>query len=169
MSNYGLERYCTEKGKSFLRVDVGYRWISQALKVRGLRWGGEPSGHIIDDSFLPVGDGLWIALEVSTQFLKGMKAPLFPAFIPYSILQSTLPKGGTFSLRTPETQSYLRALRASLEPRIRLVVRPSGTEPVIRILLEGPCLIELKDVMEQVKQWLSGYNRTENMIESTAA
>ena len=169
MSNYGLERYWNDRGKSFLRVEVGDRWISQALKAHGLRWGGESSGHIIDDSFLPVGDGLWIALQVSTQFLKGMKAPLFPAFIPYPVLQSTIPKGRTFSLRTPENQSYLRTLCKSLEPNVRLVVRPSGTEPVIRILVEGPCLIQLKSVMEQVTQWLSGYHRTENMIETTAA
>ena len=117
MSNYGLERHCSENGRSFFRVDVGDRWIAQALK----RWGLEASGHIIDHSFLPVGDGLWIAQELSTKFLKGMKAPLFPAFTPYPVIQCALPITENFSFLESDTQSYLHTLRASLEPHIRVL------------------------------------------------
>ncbi|ETZ06751.1 phosphoglucosamine mutase [Holospora obtusa F1] len=169
MSNYGLERYFLEKGKSFFRVDVGDRWISQALKTNKLRWGGESSGHLIDYNFLPVGDGLWIALEMSSRFIQEGKVPIFPVFSPYPVLQKNIPISGNFSLNIPEIQSRLCGVYASLSPDVRLVLRPSGTEPVIRILLEGLCVKTLKFEMERVVAWISEYMNIENAFESNAA
>ncbi|ETZ04676.1 MULTISPECIES: phosphohexomutase domain-containing protein [Holospora] len=169
MSNYGLELHCAERGKSFLRVDVGDRWIAQALKTRGLRWGGESSGHIIDNDFLSVGDGLWVALEVSTRFMQKEKNAIFPGFVPYPMIQCNVPIDGSFSLTTPQMRSCLRALHESIAPNIRLVLRGSGTEPVIRILLEGPCALDLNVEMERIKDWLFQHAGVKSILESSAA
>lgn len=166
MSNYGLEMFCIARGQTFIRVDVGDRWVSQALSKYQLRWGGESSGHIIDQNFLPVGDGLWIALTLAELFLRGKKIPLFPGFKPYPGVQCNMHVTDKACLDLPELKSYLAQFQSHLGVGVRMVIRPSGTEPLIRILLEGSCLEHLKDAMHQLTTQLTGY--TQGAIESIA-
>ena len=148
MSNYGLERQCQEKGQVFVRTDVGDRYVSQALVHHQLRWGGESSGHIIDYEFLPVGDGLWIALSLAAQYLLQHKRDCFPAFKVYPGIQANLSISDPACLQGVDFQGYIRNFYEKFGSTMRVVIRPSGTEPVLRVLLEGEDPIAIKDAMQ---------------------
>jgi phosphoglucosamine mutase len=157
MSNYGLERKCQERKQSFFRVDVGDRWVSQALKQYQLRWGGEPSGHVIDYDFLPVGDGLWIALSLAHQYIAQKKQDFFPAFTVYPGIQANLCASDVSFLDFPEFHAYMNDFHKTFGSGIRIVVRPSGTEPVLRVLLEGEDARTLEHAMQVLLEHLRMY------------
>lgn len=163
MSNYGLERKCQERGQSFFRVDVGDRWVAQALKEHHFRWGGEPSGHIIDYDFLPVGDGLWIALSLAHQYISQNKQDFFPAFKVYPGIQANLRVSDVSRIDCPEFHAYMNDFHKAFGSEIRIVVRPSGTEPLLRVLLEGEDATTLEHAMQVLLEHLRPY--TENTVE----
>lgn len=167
MSNYGLELQCQERKQSFFRVDVGDRWVSQALEQHHLRWGGEPSGHIIDYDFLPVGDGLWIALSLAQHYISQKKRAFFPAFKVYPGIQANLRVSDLSCLDCPEFHAYMQDFHQTFGSSIRIVVRPSGTEPLLRVLLEGEDVTMLEHAMQILLEYLRRY--TESTVEQAQA
>lgn len=138
MSNLGLELFCYEQCLSFYRTDVGDRHVFSALEERGWFLGGESSGHVIDRGFLPTGDGLWGALCIADMIKKN--PDLFPVFHPMPSIKCNIQlgeKGESFFLNSLQFEDLISTFRQRLSNRGRVVVRLSGTEPLMRILLEG--------------------------------
>lgn len=139
MSNLGLERYLTDIGLSLERTQVGDRYVLEAMRAKGFNVGGEQSGHIILSDFTTTGDGLIAALQLLA-VAKQADRPISEvcrrfAKVP-QLLQSVRFKDGK-PLEHKLVQQVISESRARLGDGGRLVIRESGTEPVIRVMAES--------------------------------
>lgn len=139
MSNLGLERYLAGLGLSLARTAVGDRYVLEHMRSHGFNLGGEQSGHIILSDFGTTGDGLVAALQLMAA-VKRQDRPVSEvchAFEPLpQILKNVRYKQGQ-PLSEKPVVSAIEAARLMLGESGRLVIRPSGTEPVIRVMAEG--------------------------------
>jgi phosphoglucosamine mutase len=139
MSNLGLERFMTNRGLKLERTKVGDRYVVERMREGGFNVGGEQSGHVILSDFSTTGDGLIAALQVlavrvqSGQPMSALARQFEPA--PQK-LENVRFSGGE-PLKQAAVQSAIAAAEARLNGTGRLVVRASGTEPLIRIMAEG--------------------------------
>ena len=140
MSNLGLERKLGEAGLKLLRTKVGDRYVLEEMRARGCNVGGEQSGHIILADHATTGDGLVAGLQVLAALVEA-KAPasaLLRQFEPLpQLLKNVHFNGGAEPLETDSVRKRIAAAEAELEGRGRLVIRKSGTEPLIRVMAEG--------------------------------
>jgi len=139
MSNLGLERFLGGIGLSLARTPVGDRYVSEYMRANGFNVGGEQSGHIILSDFNTTGDGLIAALQVLAVVCQEGRpvSEVCHRFDPVpQILKNVRYKGGQ-PLDDEAVKTMIEEARARLGNTGRLVIRPSGTEPVIRIMGEG--------------------------------
>ncbi|WP_370318554.1 phosphoglucosamine mutase [Oricola sp.] len=151
MSNLGLERFLDDKGLGLARTKVGDRYVVEHMRENGYNIGGEQSGHIVLSDYSTTGDGLISALQV----LACIRAADRPAsevckkFEPVpQILKNVRFAGGT-PLEDKSVQSAIDAGRDRLGDG-RLVIRPSGTEPVIRVMAEGDDRVLVEQVVDDI-------------------
>ena len=143
MSNLGMEKALQQRDIPFVRARVGDRYVMQELQKRDWVLGGESSGHIICLDKTTTGDGLVSALQVLVQ-MQFMEQPLHELaakmeMYPQTMINVQLP-AGTNASQVCATQSILDAVadtEAKLAGTGRVLLRPSGTEPVIRVMIEG--------------------------------
>jgi len=139
MSNLGLERYLTSLGLSLERTQVGDRYVLEAMRAKGFNVGGEQSGHIILSDFTTTGDGLIASLQLLA-VVKQMERPVSEVCRRFSkvpqLLQSVRYKQGK-PLDHKRVVQVIAESRARLGEGGRLVIRESGTEPVIRVMAES--------------------------------
>ncbi|HEX5778663.1 MAG TPA: phosphoglucosamine mutase [Xanthobacteraceae bacterium] len=139
MSNLGLERHLKAQGISMVRTPVGDRHVLERMRADGINVGGEQSGHIILSDFTTTGDGLVAALQVLAvvQNIGKSVSEICHRFEPLPQIQ----KNVRYKSGKPLDDSKVKTVIASVEKRLdghgRLVVRSSGTEPVIRVMGEG--------------------------------
>jgi phosphoglucosamine mutase len=139
MSNLGLERHLAAQGLGLVRTAVGDRYVLEAMRSRGYNLGGEQSGHIILSDYATTGDGLVAALQVLAE-LKIAGAPaseVLHRFEPLPQLLKNVRFAGGKPLDDERVKAVIAEAEAELVGRGRLVIRPSGTEPVIRVMAEG--------------------------------
>jgi phosphoglucosamine mutase len=141
MSNLGLERFLSERGMQLERTKVGDRYVIEAMRSKGYNIGGEPSGHIILSDFSQTGDGLIAALQVLAVLVQSGKpvseiCRLYDP-IPQIMENVRISKEGQQPLKAEPVQAAIKAAEKRLGNRGRLVVRASGTEPLVRIMAEG--------------------------------
>ncbi len=155
MSNLGLERHLAGLGLELIRAPVGDRYVSEAMRAHGLNLGGEQSGHIIMSDFATTGDGLIAALQVLA-VLVGSEQPMSEvgrvfARVPQH-LRNVRFEGGPAAaiLAQPAVVSEIAAAEAALGAEGRLVIRPSGTEPVIRVMGEADDEAVLDQALDRV-------------------
>jgi len=141
MSNLGLERFVEARGLSLFRTKVGDRYVIERMKADGINVGGEQSGHIILSDYATTGDGLVAALQVLAELVQAQRPMSVVArlFEPYpQLLRNVRFERGTAD---PLGHATVRNAIASAESALgrdgRIVIRPSGTEPVIRVMAEG--------------------------------
>jgi phosphoglucosamine mutase len=161
MSNLGFERFLQAQGLNLHRTAVGDRYVVEAMRREGYNLGGEQSGHIVMSDYSTTGDGLLAALQVLAVLKeKGQKASeALKCFEPApQILKNVRYKSGK-PMELPEVQSAIKTAEARLGATGRLLVRPSGTESLIRVMAEGDSqsLIEavvndVCDVIEKMAQ-----------------
>ena len=140
MSNLGLERFMVERGLSLERTAVGDRYIMARMREGGFNLGGEQSGHVILSDFSTTGDGLIAALQVLAALVKSDKkmSALARQFEPVpQKLENVRFSNGAKPLDDAQVKAAIADGEARLNASGRLVVRPSGTEPLIRIMAEG--------------------------------
>jgi len=139
MSNLGLERYLAGLGLSLARTAVGDRYVLEHMRANGFNLGGEQSGHIILSDYGTTGDGLVAALQLLA-VVKRQERPVSEVchcFEPLpQILKNVRYKQGR-PLEEKPVVSAIKAAEQLLGESGRLVIRPSGTEPVIRVMAEG--------------------------------
>ena len=139
MSNLGLERFVNGLGLELRRTKVGDRYVLEAMREHGFNLGGEQSGHIILSDFATTGDGLIAGLQVMAALVdSGKPASQFcRRFQPYPQLLRNVRHSGGKPQDTPDVQRAIKAGEAKLAGTGRIVIRPSGTEPLIRVMAEG--------------------------------
>jgi phosphoglucosamine mutase len=158
MSNLGLERKLGEAGLKLVRTAVGDRYVLEEMRRSGCNVGGEQSGHIILADHATTGDGLVAGLQVLAALVEA-KAPasaLLRQFEPLpQLLKNVRFNGGSEPLEVDSVKKRIAAAEAELEGRGRLLIRKSGTEPLIRVMAEGedPTLVErvVDDICEAVQ------------------
>ncbi|HUR43013.1 MAG TPA: phosphoglucosamine mutase [Aestuariivirga sp.] len=139
MSNLGLERFLAERKLTLARTKVGDRYVVEHMRAHGYNVGGEQSGHIILSDFSTTGDGLLAAFQVLAEVVRSGKpvSEVCNLFIPVpQILKSVKFKTGK-PLEDVHVKSAVAEAEARLGNSGRLVIRPSGTEPLIRVMAEG--------------------------------
>jgi phosphoglucosamine mutase len=139
MSNLGLERFLQGQGLSLHRTKVGDRYVVEAMRAEGFNVGGEQSGHIIMSDHATTGDGLVAALQVLAELVESGKpaSDLLHLFDPLPQLLKNVRFAGGEPLKDEKVQAAIADAEAQLGGTGRLVIRKSGTEPLIRVMAEG--------------------------------
>lgn len=139
MSNLGLERFLNSIGLTLERTAVGDRYVLERMRSGGFNVGGEQSGHIILSDYATTGDGLVAALQVLAELVRQGR-PASEVLHLFDTVPQLLKNVRFSSGRPLENESVKRAIASAeheLDGKGRLVIRPSGTEPVIRVMAEG--------------------------------
>jgi phosphoglucosamine mutase len=139
MSNLSLERYLETLGLNMVRTGVGDRYVVEHMRRHGYNVGGEQSGHIVLSDFITTGDGLVAALQVLAVVVKTGKpvSEVTSRFVPLPQLLTNVRYASGKPLDDARVVKAIDAGKAKLGNTGRLVIRPSGTEPVIRVMAEG--------------------------------
>jgi phosphoglucosamine mutase len=139
MSNLGLERFLKGQGVELVRTKVGDRYVLEKMRQSGYNVGGEQSGHMILLDHATTGDGTIAALQVLGALVQSGKqaSEVLHLFDPVPQLLRNVRFAGGKPLEDARVQTAIADAEASLDGKGRLVIRPSGTEPVIRVMAEG--------------------------------
>ena len=139
MSNLGLERYLGDLGLSLHRTKVGDRYVVEYMRAHGLNVGGEQSGHIVLSDFATTGDGLVSALQVLACIKRAGKpaSEVCRKFEPVPQVLKNVRFTGGKPLESDPVKAMIEEARTRLGKSGRLVIRPSGTEPLIRVMAEA--------------------------------
>jgi phosphoglucosamine mutase len=139
MSNLGLERYLVGEGMTLERTGVGDRYVLERMRAKGFNVGGEQSGHIILTDYATTGDGLIAALQILAELVATGKraSDLLHLFDKVPQLLKNVRFAGGKPLEDARVKASIAEAEAELVGRGRLVIRPSGTEPLIRVMAEG--------------------------------
>ncbi|MEL6479236.1 MAG: phosphoglucosamine mutase [Pseudomonadota bacterium] len=153
MSNLGLERLMAARGLTLARTKVGDRYVVEAMRAGGYALGGEQSGHIILADHVTTGDGLLAALQVLEAMVEtGRRASdLCAMFEPYpQLLKNVRFDKALRPLEDAAVKQAIAAGEAALQGSGRLVIRPSGTEPLIRVMGEAEDAARLEQVVDEI-------------------
>lgn len=139
MSNLGLERYLRDMGLNMARTPVGDRYVVEHMRKHGYNVGGEQSGHIVLSDFTTTGDGLVSALQVLAVVVSTDKpvSEVCARFEPLPQILKNVRYGEGMPLDNARVKEAIEDARGRLGNTGRLVIRPSGTEPLIRVMAEG--------------------------------
>ncbi len=152
MSNLGLERFLAANGLTLERAKVGDRHVLEKMRSGGFNVGGEQSGHMIMLDHATTGDGTIAALQVLAALVQsGKKASeLLHLFDPVPQLLKNVRYSGGAPLENETVKSVIAEAEAELAGKGRLVIRPSGTEPVIRVMAEGDDQAQVEAVVDRI-------------------
>jgi phosphoglucosamine mutase len=152
MSNLGLERFLAGRGLSLERTKVGDRYVLEAMRAKGFNVGGEQSGHIILSDYATTGDGLVAALQILA-VLAAQRRPaseVLSLFEPMPQILKNVRFGGGAPLDNSSVQKVIADGEARLNGSGRLVIRKSGTEPLIRVMAEGEDSALVEQVVDSI-------------------
>lgn len=148
MSNLGLERALETCGIPFERAAVGDRYVLELMRARGWQLGGETSGHLVCLALTTTGDGIVSALQVLVAMVESGRslAELRNGMrkLPQAMVNVKIDNPGGIATN-PLVDDAIRGLEAHLNGRGRVVIRPSGTEPVVRVMVEGEDVDEVNE------------------------
>ena len=152
MSNLGLERYLQNLGISLARTPVGDRYVLDHMRSHGYNVGGEASGHIILSDYTTTGDGLLAALQVLAVVKKHDKpvSEVCHRFDPLPQVLKSVRYSNGMPLENAQVRSAIELAQARLNVHGRLIIRPSGTEPVIRVMAEGEDKVLVEEVVDHI-------------------
>ena len=152
MSNLGLERFLAGQGLALVRTAVGDRYVLEAMRARGFNVGGEQSGHLILSDHATTGDGLIAALQILSVMVQSGKpaSELLHLFDPLPQLLKNVRFAGGAPLETAAVKAAILAGEARLKGAGRLLIRKSGTEPLIRVMAEGEDIGVVTEVVDDI-------------------
>jgi phosphoglucosamine mutase len=139
MSNLGLERFLTGRGLALHRTSVGDRYVVEKMRSSGINVGGEQSGHMILTDYATTGDGVLAALQMLAVLVEDGRpaSEVCRVFAPLPQLLKNVRFTGDSPLDKPTVQAAIADAEAELGDTGRLLIRKSGTEPLIRVMAEG--------------------------------
>lgn len=152
MSNLGLERFLNAQGLDLIRASVGDRYVLEKMREGGYNVGGEQSGHMILTDHATTGDGTIAALQVLSAMVSSGKpaSELLHLFDPVPQLLKNVRFSGGKPLEAASVKEVIAQAEARLVGKGRLVIRPSGTEPVIRVMAEGDDAAEVEELVDAI-------------------
>ena len=151
MSNLGFIKYCKENNINFIATKVGDRYVLEEMKIGNFTLGGEQSGHIILSNYSKTGDGQLTALNVFNVLAETNKkfselSSIMQKY-PQVLVNAKVSNNKKNEFYTNEIiQEEIRMIEKELDDNGRIVVRPSGTEPLIRVMVEGEDIKTIKDI-----------------------
>ena len=153
MSNLALEHYLNEIGLDLKRTPVGDRYVVEEMRRSNYNLGGEQSGHIIMTDYMTTGDGLVAALQFLFALVDSghSASEIANTFVPYpQVIRNVELKGKGNVLEQEKVKKTVSAVQNMLGKKGRLIVRKSGTEPVIRVMVEHPDCSLVEEVLDQI-------------------
>ena len=152
MSNLGLERYLWGQGIALHRTPVGDRYVVEAMRAGGYNVGGEQSGHIVLADHATTGDGLIAALQVLAELVSSGRPAhqLLRLFDPLPQLLKNVRFSGGQPLEDDKVKAVIAAAEKELDGKGRLLIRKSGTEPLIRVMAEGEDEAQVNEVVDRI-------------------
>jgi phosphoglucosamine mutase len=152
MSNLGLERFLNARGLKLHRTRVGDRYVAEHMRAHGLNIGGEQSGHVILADFATTGDGLLAALQVLAVLVESQRSAseVCQVFQPLPQCLKNVRFSGPSPLRLEAVQRDIKAAEARLNGTGRLLIRESGTEPLVRVMAEGEDQAIVADIVDSL-------------------
>ena len=156
MSNLGLEKFLEEKGIKMERSPVGDRYVSEVMKTSGFNLGGEQSGHVILGKHATTGDGMMAALQVlaALVFERKKASEVLHVFEPFpQVLENVRFESrekARAALELPEVKEGIRLAKETLGSQGRILIRTSGTEPLVRIMAEGTDELLIKGLVKNI-------------------
>ncbi len=159
MSNLGLERHLKDSGMSLERVQVGDRYVVEKMRAGGYTLGGEQSGHIVLSDYATTGDGLMAGIHVLAALVQAGKpaSRVLKVFDPAPQILKNIryDEDGAPPLERESVKTAIRAAEDELNGAGRLLVRKSGTEPLIRIMAEGDDETRIRRIVDDLAQTVS--------------
>jgi phosphoglucosamine mutase len=152
MSNLGLERFLEGKGLTLARTRVGDRYVVEHMRAHGFNVGGEQSGHIVLSDYATTGDGLLAALQVMAEVVRSGRpvSEVCKLFEPLpQVLKNVKFKSGA-PLEDLTVKDAISSATKRLGNQGRLVIRPSGTEPLIRVMAEGENFGTVEAIVDEI-------------------
>ncbi len=161
MSNLGLERYLNQHGLKLIRTQVGDRYVLEHMISNGYNLGGEQSGHMIFLDHNTTGDGIVSALKV-LELMASKQKPLSELtagmeIVP-QVLKNVIVPLGSDPLSSPKVAETIARVQAAVMGNGRILIRKSGTEPKIRVMMEGDSLSKIQELVDEVCQAIQDYS-----------
>jgi len=161
MSNYGIEKFLNDRGIEVIRTKVGDRYVLEKMLTNGYNLGGEQSGHVIFLDYSPTGDGLITLLrtlkvfvderEIFNEVIYGLeKLPQF--------LENVYVDDKEKTMKNPELLKRIAEVQKHVEGRGRVLVRPSGTEKLIRIMVECEDELLAREMIDYLKEVIINFS-----------
>ena len=159
MTNHAFDLWLNNIGIKLMRADVGDRYISEAINQFNFSLGGEPSGHILIPHLSKTGDALMNALIILCEFVKEKKSSskFFNKFNPIPQIIHNIKGYGNNILENDEIKAKITTIIQSVQNEARIIVRPSGTEKIIRIMVESNNKELIKTTINKVESLLMNY------------
>jgi len=139
MSNLGLERYLEANGLHLVRTQVGDRHVASRMRADGYNVGGEQSGHLLMTEYSPTGDGTMAAIQILAEIKRQgcLASEVLNVFEPVPQLLKNVRYAGESPMTHPKLATAIEAAQADFAGQGRVLIRASGTEPLIRVMAEG--------------------------------
>jgi phosphoglucosamine mutase len=152
MSNLGLERFLGNLGVTLHRTRVGDRYVGERMRESGINVGGEQSGHVILSDVATTGDGIIAALQVLAVLVQEGRsaAEVCRVFEPLPQVLKNVRFTGPSPLRDERVQRDIRSAEQRLAGSGRVLIRESGTEPLVRVMAEGEDLKQVEAVVDRI-------------------
>ena len=152
MSNLGLERYLKSRKLALHRTKVGDRYVVEHMREHGFNLGGEQSGHIVLSDFGTTGDGLVAALQVLAAVKRQNKpvSEVCHRFTPVPQVLKNVRVSAGKPLEDLTVRQAIAEAEAALAKSGRLLIRPSGTEPLIRVMAEGDDRTKVETIVDEL-------------------
>jgi phosphoglucosamine mutase len=167
MSNLGLERHLAGMGLTLHRTKVGDRYVAEQMRATGINVGGEQSGHVILTDFATTGDGLLAALQVlSVLVQEGRPASqVLQVFQPLPQRLKNVRFSGPSPLLSESVQTAIRGAQDRLNSTGRVLIRESGTEPLVRVMAEGEDATLVAAIVDSLCEVIAETARAETVSE----
>ena len=153
MSNFGLYKAFDAAGINYVKTAVGDKYVYECMSQNGYRIGGEQSGHIIFSKYATTGDGIITALKMTEVMLakkKTMSQLAAPLHIYPQVLKNIRVSNKTEAQNDADVKAAVEAVAESLGEDGRILVRESGTEPVVRVMVEADTMETCEELVDQV-------------------
>jgi phosphoglucosamine mutase len=155
MTNFGFTKFCEQNDIRFIPTKVGDRYVLEEMLLEGYSLGGEQSGHVIFRDFATTGDGQLTAVQLLTNLKRSGKklselASVMTRFPQYIVNIKTTDEGKLAFFTDSDVKAIIKQAEETLGDTGRIVVRPSGTEPLIRVMVEGKDMETIEDVAKKV-------------------
>jgi phosphoglucosamine mutase len=152
MSNLGLERYLRSLDLELVRTNVGDRYVLEHMHNHGFNVGGEQSGHMILSDYATTGDGLLAALQVLSVMVQKQQrlSEVSHVFDPVPQILKNVRFAGQSPLEHPKVKDCIKDVEARLTGKGRLLIRKSGTEPLLRVMAEGDDAQLINEAVDEV-------------------